>query len=98
MSNDLAPDEQYEYLEWRPSRWRKQFSIKGRKMTVGQFVSTRCLPRTGTWLKQRGNIGLPVGRRGGSGRLLSSGTRTSSSTEKLPRKPGWLIAKGVLPT
>ena len=38
MSNDLAPDEQYEYLEWRPSRWRKQFSIKGRKMTVGQFV------------------------------------------------------------
>lgn len=40
MSNDLAPDEQYEYLEWRPSRWRKQLSIKGRKMTVGQFVST----------------------------------------------------------
>ena len=40
MSNDLAPDEQSEYLEWRPSRWRKQFSIKGRKMTVGQFVST----------------------------------------------------------
>ena len=38
MSNDLAPDEQYEYLEWRPSRWRKQLSIKGRKMTVGQFV------------------------------------------------------------
>ncbi len=38
MSNDLAPDEQYEHLEWRPHRWRKQLSLKGRKMTVGQFV------------------------------------------------------------
>ncbi len=38
MNNNLVPDERYEYLEWRPSRWRKQLSIKGRKMTVGQFV------------------------------------------------------------
>lgn len=38
MSNDLAPDEQYEHLEWRPHHWRKQLSLKGRKMTVGQFV------------------------------------------------------------
>ena len=38
MSNDLAPDEQYEYLEWRPHRWRRQLSLKSRKMTVGQFV------------------------------------------------------------
>ena len=38
MSNNLLPDERYEYLEWRPSRWRKQLSLKGRKMTVGQFV------------------------------------------------------------
>ena len=38
MNGDMAPDEQYEYLEWRPHRWRRQLSIKGRKMTVGQFV------------------------------------------------------------
>ena len=38
MNGDMAPDEQYEYLEWRPHRWRKQLSLKGRKMTVGQFV------------------------------------------------------------
>ena len=60
MSNDLAPDEQYEYLEWRPSRWRKQFSIKGRKMTVGQFVSTM---RVEGWdvAEAARQFGLPVG-------------------------------------
>ena len=60
MSNDLAPDEQYEYLEWRPSRWRKQFSIKGRKMTVGQFVSTM---RVEGWdaTEAARQFGLPIG-------------------------------------
>ena len=38
MNGDMALDERYEHLEWRPHRWRKQLSIKGRKMTVGQFV------------------------------------------------------------
>ena len=38
MNGDMAPDEQYEYLEWQPHRWRRQLSLKGRKMTVGQFV------------------------------------------------------------
>jgi len=28
------------YLVARPHRWRRQLSIKGRNMTVGQFVST----------------------------------------------------------
>ena len=38
MNGDVALDEQYDYLEWRPHRWRRQLSLKGRKMTVGQFV------------------------------------------------------------
>ena len=60
MSNDLAPDEQYEYLEWRPSRWRKQLSLKGRKMTVGQFVSTML---SADWdvAEAARQFGLPVG-------------------------------------
>ncbi len=60
MSNDTAPDEQYAYLEWRPHRWRKQLSLKGRKMTVGQFVSTM---RVEDWdvAEAARQFGLPVG-------------------------------------
>src|SRR5712692_5509894 len=30
----------WQYLVARPHRWRRQLSIKGRNMTVGQLVST----------------------------------------------------------
>src|SRR6266404_299275 len=30
----------WQYLILRPHRWRRQLSIKGRNMTVGQLVST----------------------------------------------------------
>jgi uncharacterized protein (DUF433 family) len=30
--------EMYQYLERRPHRWRKQLYLKGRNITVGQFV------------------------------------------------------------
>jgi hypothetical protein len=30
----------WQYLIARPHRWRRQLSIKGRNMTVGQLVST----------------------------------------------------------
>jgi uncharacterized protein (DUF433 family) len=32
----------WQYLVARPHRWRRQLSIKGRNMTVGQLVSTVC--------------------------------------------------------
>jgi hypothetical protein len=32
----------WHYLIARPHRWRRQLSIKGRNMTVGQLVSTVC--------------------------------------------------------
>ena len=69
MSNDLAPDEQYEHLEWRPHHWRKQLSLKGRKMTVGQFVYAMRARGAGMW---RGSTAIPspLGRSAGSGRLL----------------------------
>ena len=86
MSNDLAPDEQYEYLEWRPSRWRKQFSIKGRKMTVGQFVSTM---RVSGWdvAEAARQFGLPVAPRWKRSPTMS-GTRTSSLRRRRRRSAG----------
>ena len=33
-------DSRWQYLIARPHRWRKQLSIKGRNMTVGQLIST----------------------------------------------------------
>ena len=36
-----GPDlSRWQYLVARPHRWRRQLSIKGRNMTVGQLVST----------------------------------------------------------
>ena len=32
--------ETYQHLERRPHRWRRQLSLKGRNITVGQFVYT----------------------------------------------------------
>ncbi|MGH2458871.1 MAG: hypothetical protein ACRDIY_08385 [Chloroflexota bacterium] len=36
----LATDDLYEYLVARPHPWRRQLSLKGRNMTVGQLVAT----------------------------------------------------------
>jgi uncharacterized protein (DUF433 family) len=33
-------DARWQYLVARPHRWRRQLSIKGRNMTVGQLIST----------------------------------------------------------
>jgi uncharacterized protein (DUF433 family) len=35
----------WQYLIARPHRWRRQLSIKGRNMTIGQLVSTVCANR-----------------------------------------------------
>jgi hypothetical protein len=35
-----AGSPRWQYLIARPHRWRRQMSIKGRNMTVGQLVST----------------------------------------------------------
>lgn len=37
---DAPPDEPWTYLVLRPHPWRRQLSIKGRNMTVGQLMST----------------------------------------------------------
>lgn len=34
------PEPHYNYLVAKPHRWRKQLSLKGRNMTVGQLVAT----------------------------------------------------------
>jgi uncharacterized protein (DUF433 family) len=39
LSNGSEPS-RWQYLVARPHRWRRQLSIKGRNMTVGQLVST----------------------------------------------------------
>jgi uncharacterized protein (DUF433 family) len=37
-SADMAP--RWQYLIARPHRWRRQLSVKGRNMTVGQLMTT----------------------------------------------------------
>jgi hypothetical protein len=40
--SSLQEAPRWQYLVSRPHRWRRQLSIKGRNMTVGQLVSTLC--------------------------------------------------------
>jgi uncharacterized protein (DUF433 family) len=37
---NTSPKNRWQYLVERPHRWRRQLSIKGRNMTVGQLIST----------------------------------------------------------
>jgi uncharacterized protein (DUF433 family) len=40
LTSALRPGARYSFLVQAPHRWRKQLSIKGRRMTVGQLVAT----------------------------------------------------------
>ncbi|TAM58195.1 hypothetical protein EPN52_11320 [bacterium] len=39
LTNAVAPERQYRYLVRRPHSWRRQLSLKGRRLTVGQLVA-----------------------------------------------------------
>ena len=93
MNSDMAPDEQYAYLEWRPSRWRKQLSIKGRKMTVGQFVSTM---RVEGWdaTEAARQFGLPVGAAVEA--VAYYERHRDLITEEAEAEKRWLTARGYL--
>ncbi len=39
-NGDSGPGARWQYLIARPHRWRRQLSIKGRNLTVGQLIST----------------------------------------------------------
>jgi uncharacterized protein (DUF433 family) len=39
LTRALRPESNYTYLVLRPHPWRRQLSLKGRRLTVGQFLS-----------------------------------------------------------
>lgn len=40
LTSVLRPESRYRYLTWLPHPWRKQLSIKGRRITAGQLISS----------------------------------------------------------
>jgi hypothetical protein len=39
LTNAVAPERRYHHLVRVPHSWRRQFSLKGRRVTVGQLVA-----------------------------------------------------------